>query len=42
MCARFEAAAGLSEEDRKTILDLAQKALAPFQPKPAAKAGTPP
>jgi len=32
--ARFEAAAGLSEEDRTTILDIAQKALAPFQPKP--------
>jgi len=37
MCARFEAAAGLSEEDRKAILDIAQKALAPFQPKPPPK-----
>ena len=35
--ARFEAAAGLSEEDRKTILDIAEKALAPFQPKPPPK-----
>jgi len=35
--ARFEAAAGLSEEDRKAILDIAQKALAPFQPKPPPK-----
>jgi len=35
--ARFEAAAGLSEEDRKTIVDIAQKALAPFAPKPPPK-----
>jgi F-type H+-transporting ATPase subunit alpha len=32
--ARFEAAADLSEEDRKTLVDIAQKALAPFQAKP--------
>jgi len=32
--ARFEGPAGLSEEDRKTIVDIAQKTLAPFQPEP--------
>ena len=35
--ARFETAAGLSEEDRKTILDLAHEALAPFPPRPPPK-----
>ena len=32
--ARFETAAKLNDEDRKTIVDIARKALAPFQPKP--------
>jgi len=36
-CARFETAKKLSDEDRKTILELARQALAPFQPKPEAK-----
>ena len=35
--ARFETAADLSDEDRKAILDIAHKALAPFHPKPEAK-----
>ena len=33
VCARFEVAATLSAEDRKTILDVARQSLAPFQPK---------
>jgi F-type H+-transporting ATPase subunit alpha len=37
VCARFEAAAKLSDEDKKTIVEIARKALAPFQPKPEAK-----
>ena len=36
-CARFETADKLSDEDRKTIIEIARKALAPFQPKPEAK-----
>jgi F-type H+-transporting ATPase subunit alpha len=37
VCARFETADKLSEEDRKTIIEIARKALAPLQPKPEAK-----
>jgi F-type H+-transporting ATPase subunit alpha len=33
--ARFETADKLSDEDRKTVIDVATKALAPFQPEPA-------
>jgi F-type H+/Na+-transporting ATPase subunit alpha len=33
--ARFETADKLTDEDRKTIIDLARGALGPFQPKPA-------
>ena len=32
--ARFETADKLSDEDRKTVIAIATKALAPFQPKP--------
>jgi F-type H+-transporting ATPase subunit alpha len=35
--ARFETAAKLNDEDRKTIIEIARKALAPFQPKPEPK-----
>ena len=47
VCARFEAAAKLSDEDKKTIVEIARKALAPFQPKvvepkPEHKAGSKP
>jgi F-type H+/Na+-transporting ATPase subunit alpha len=35
--ARFETAAKLNDEDKKTIVEIARKALAPFQPKPEAK-----
>ncbi|MGP1680149.1 MAG: hypothetical protein ACTS6J_23700, partial [Burkholderiales bacterium] len=35
--ARFETADKLSDEDRKTIVDIARKALAGFQPKPESK-----
>jgi F-type H+-transporting ATPase subunit alpha len=38
VCARFETADKLSEEDRKAVIDFARQALAPFQPKPKAKA----
>jgi F-type H+-transporting ATPase subunit alpha len=38
ICARFETADKLSDEDRKTIIEIARLALAPFQPKPEAKA----
>src|ERR1022692_4189601 len=31
-CARFETAAKLNDEDRKTIIEVATRALAPFQP----------
>ncbi len=37
VCARFESANQLSDEDRKTIIDLARQSLVPFQPKPEAK-----
>jgi F-type H+-transporting ATPase subunit alpha len=37
VCARFETAAKLGDEDKKTIIEIARKALAPFQPKPEAK-----
>jgi F-type H+-transporting ATPase subunit alpha len=40
VCARFETANKLSDEDRKTIIEIARKALAPFQPKPEAKPET--
>ena len=32
--ARFETAAKLNDEDKKTIVEIARKSLAPFQPKP--------
>ncbi len=35
--ARFETADKLSDEDRKTIIEIARQALAPFLPKPEAK-----
>src|SRR5664279_954053 len=35
LCARFETAAELNAEDRKTIIDIARSALAPFHPKAA-------
>ena len=38
VCARFETADKLSDEDRKTIIEIARQALAPFQPKPEPKA----
>ena len=37
VCARFETADKLSDEDRKTIIEIARQALVPFQPKPEAK-----
>jgi F-type H+-transporting ATPase subunit alpha len=37
VCARFETADKLSDEDRRTIVDIARKALAGFQPKPESK-----
>ena len=37
MSARFETAAKLNDEDKKTIVEIARKALAPFQPKPEVK-----
>jgi F-type H+-transporting ATPase subunit alpha len=37
VCARFETAAELSDEDRKTIIEIARLAIARFQPKPEAK-----
>jgi F-type H+/Na+-transporting ATPase subunit alpha len=39
--ARFETAKELSDEDRKTIIELARQALAPFQPKPETKPDEP-
>jgi F-type H+-transporting ATPase subunit alpha len=33
VCARFESADKLSDEDRKATIEIARKALAPFQPK---------
>jgi F-type H+-transporting ATPase subunit alpha len=35
--ARFKTAAKLSDEDKRTIIEIARKALAPFQPKPEPK-----
>jgi F-type H+-transporting ATPase subunit alpha len=35
--ARFETAAKLSDEDKKTVVEIARKALVPFQPKPEVK-----
>ena len=37
VCARFETADKLSDEDRKAIVDMARRALAGFQPRPEAK-----
>jgi F-type H+-transporting ATPase subunit alpha len=34
ICARFETAKELNDEDRKAIIVLARQSLAPFQPKP--------
>jgi F-type H+-transporting ATPase subunit alpha len=39
VAARFNSADKLSDEDRKTIIEIARQALAPFQPKPDALAG---
>ena len=41
VCARFETADKLSDEDRKTIVEIARQALARFQPKPESKAQSP-
>ena len=38
VCARFESADRLSDEDRNTIIEIARQALAPLKPKPDAKA----
>jgi F-type H+-transporting ATPase subunit alpha len=35
--ARFESASKLSDEDKKTVVEIARKALVPFQPKPEPK-----
>jgi hypothetical protein len=35
--ARFETAAKLSDEDRKSVLELARRWLTPFQPPPEKK-----
>jgi F-type H+-transporting ATPase subunit alpha len=37
MSARFDTAAKLDDEDRKTIIEIARLALVPFQPKPESK-----
>ena len=37
VCARFETPAKLTDEDRQMIIEIARKALAPFQPKPEVK-----
>src|ERR1019366_8351073 len=42
VCARFESADKLGDEDRNTIVEIASQALAPFEPKPEAKAQTTP
>jgi F-type H+-transporting ATPase subunit alpha len=39
VCKRLEAAAKLNEEDRQTIIEIARKSLARFQPKPESKPG---
>jgi len=36
VCGRFETAAKLSDEDRKTVIEIARQSLARFQPKPKA------
>ena len=38
VCKRLETADKLSDEDRNTIIEIARKSLAPFQPKPEAEA----
>ncbi|MEO6381444.1 MAG: alternate F1F0 ATPase, F1 subunit alpha [Nitrobacter sp.] len=38
VCARFESANKLSDEDRNTVIEIARQALAPFHPKPKPKA----
>jgi F-type H+-transporting ATPase subunit alpha len=38
VCARFDTAAKLNDEDKKAIVEIARRALARFQPKPKAKA----
>jgi F-type H+-transporting ATPase subunit alpha len=38
--ARFETAKKLSDEDKKNLIEIARKALLPFQPKPEAKTAT--
>jgi F-type H+-transporting ATPase subunit alpha len=38
VCARFESADKLTDEDRNTIIEIARQALTPFQPKPEAEA----
>jgi F-type H+-transporting ATPase subunit alpha len=42
VCARFETAEKLSDEDRETIIGIAGNALIRFQPEPASKPGTDP
>ncbi len=42
VCARFESADKLSDEDRYTIIEIARHALAPFQSKPEANANATP
>jgi F-type H+-transporting ATPase subunit alpha len=37
VCARFDTAETLSDEDRATIVEIARNALARFQPKPESK-----
>jgi F-type H+-transporting ATPase subunit alpha len=37
VCARFESADKLNDEDRKAVIEIARHALVPFQPKPEAK-----
>jgi F-type H+-transporting ATPase subunit alpha len=37
MSRRFETSTKVSDEDRKTIIEMTKKALAPFQPKPDPK-----
>ena len=40
VCARLETAAKLSDEDRKAIIEIARRSLAPFQPKPKVQSET--
>ena len=42
VCARFENADKLSDEDRNMIIEITRQALTTFQPKPGAKAGATP